>query len=134
MLFLISLVLIQQGKGADAGVVMGAGASESILGAGSAGNFISKLTTSTAIAFMITSILLVRSYNDRGFTGTQTVADPLKGSVMEGVAVEQPVEEAVKEEAVPAKETVEAKPVEAKEVKEEAKPVVEKVAEEKARS
>jgi len=93
-LILIGLVLIQQGKGADAGAIMGGG-TESILGAGSAGNFISRLTTGLAIGFMITSIMLVKSYQQRSYIRTGPT-DPLSGSViLEGApaAVSEDVEE-----------------------------------------
>ena len=84
---LILLVLLQHGKGADAGALMGSKA-ESFLGAGSAGSFISRLTTGMAIAFMITSICLVyfsksaMTYNAE--TGKQQY-DILEGSVVEGI-------------------------------------------------
>ena len=58
---LIGLVLMQQGRGADAGVALGGGSS-SMFGAAGAGSFITRLTTSLAIGFMVTSILLVRAY------------------------------------------------------------------------
>src|SRR5690242_21664991 len=56
-LFLIVVVLLQTGKGADMGAVFGGG-SQTLFGSGGAGNFLTKLTTGTAIAFMITSLIL----------------------------------------------------------------------------
>src|SRR5207249_10103206 len=56
-LFLIVVVLLQTGKGADMGAVFGGG-SQTLFGSGGAGNFLTKLTTGTAIAFMLTSLLL----------------------------------------------------------------------------
>ena len=44
-LALIGLVLIQQGKGADAGAAFGGGSSASTFGASGAGSFLTKLTT-----------------------------------------------------------------------------------------
>jgi preprotein translocase subunit SecG len=55
--FLIVVVLLQTGKGADMGAVFGGG-SQTLFGSGGAGNFLTKLTTGTAIAFMITSLIL----------------------------------------------------------------------------
>lgn len=78
---LILLVLIQQGKGADAGAIMGGG-TDSLLGAGSAGSAVSKMTTSLAIGFMITSIILVKTYAQKP---VGTVSDPLSGSVLGGM-------------------------------------------------
>jgi preprotein translocase subunit SecG len=56
-LFLVVVVLLQTGKGADAGAVFGGG-SQTFFGSGGAGNFLTKLTTGTAIAFMVTSLVL----------------------------------------------------------------------------
>ena len=56
-LFLIVVVLLQTGKGADMGAVFGGG-SQTLFGSGGAGNFLTKLTTGTAIAFMMTSLIL----------------------------------------------------------------------------
>ncbi|TMB16732.1 MAG: preprotein translocase subunit SecG, partial [Deltaproteobacteria bacterium] len=53
-LFLIVVVLLQTGKGADMGAVFGGG-SQTLFGSSGAGNFLTKLTTGTAIAFMVTS-------------------------------------------------------------------------------
>ena len=59
---LVSLVLIQQGKGADMGAAFGGGGSNTFFGAAGATAFITKLTTGIAIAFMVTSILLINLY------------------------------------------------------------------------
>jgi preprotein translocase subunit SecG len=56
-LFLIVVVLLQTGKGADMGAVFGGG-SQTLFGSGGAGNFLTKLTTGMAIAFMATSLIL----------------------------------------------------------------------------
>ena len=56
-LFLAVVVLLQTGKGSDAGAVFG-GSSQTIFGSSGAGNFLTKLTTATAIIFMLTSLTL----------------------------------------------------------------------------
>ena len=56
-LFLIVVVLLQTGKGADMGAVFGGG-SQTLFGSSGAGNFLTKLTTGTAIVFMVTSLIL----------------------------------------------------------------------------
>ena len=61
-LFLIVVVLLQTGKGADMGAVFGGG-SQTLFGSGGAGNLLTKLTTGTAIAFMITSLILSYAHN-----------------------------------------------------------------------
>ena len=95
---LMGLVLIQQGKGADAGAIMGGG-SDALLGAGSAGNIISKVTTGLAIGFMVTSIILVKFY-EQGMESPGGVTDLLEGSVMQGVETAEPVLPGTVEDAV----------------------------------
>jgi preprotein translocase subunit SecG len=51
-------VLLQFGKGAEAGAMMGSGSSQAIFTSGSKGNFFTKLTTFLAIAFMVNSVVL----------------------------------------------------------------------------
>lgn len=57
-LSLVALILMQHGKGADAGAAFGAGASGSVFGARGANSFIYKLTASVAIGFFLTSLTL----------------------------------------------------------------------------
>ena len=56
-LFLIAVVLLQTGKGADMGAVFGGG-SQTLFGSGGAGNFLTRLTTGMAIGFMVTALIL----------------------------------------------------------------------------
>jgi preprotein translocase subunit SecG len=56
-LFLIAVVLLQSGKGAEMGAAFG-GSSQTIFGSRGAATFLSKMTTISAVAFMITSLLL----------------------------------------------------------------------------
>jgi len=55
---LIIVVLLQSGKGAEMGASFGASGSQSVFGAGGGSTFMSKLTTSAAIIFMLTSLSL----------------------------------------------------------------------------
>ncbi len=57
-IFLIAVVLLQTGKGADMGAVFGGGSSETVFGSSGAGNFLTKLTTGIAILFMLTSLVM----------------------------------------------------------------------------
>ena len=57
-IFLIAVVLLQRGKGAEMGAVFGGGASSTVFGSRGAGNFLTKLTTGSAILFMCTSLTL----------------------------------------------------------------------------
>lgn len=56
---LVILVLMQHGKGADAGVAFGSsGSSSSLFGSSGSGAFMVKLTTVVAVAFFATSLTL----------------------------------------------------------------------------
>ena len=55
---LVGLILIQHGKGADAGAAFGSGAAGSVFGARGAHSFLYKLTAILAIGFFVTSISL----------------------------------------------------------------------------
>ncbi|MCN4143598.1 MAG: preprotein translocase subunit SecG [Thiohalomonas sp.] len=57
---LIGLILIQQGKGADAGAAFGggSGASTTVFGSQGSGNFLSKSTAILATVFFVTSLFL----------------------------------------------------------------------------
>jgi preprotein translocase subunit SecG len=55
---IVGLVLLQQGKGADAGASFGAGASQTVFGASGTGNFLVRATTVGATIFFVTSLSL----------------------------------------------------------------------------
>ena len=55
---IIGLVLIQHGKGADAGAAFGGGASGTVFGSRGSGNFLTKLTTGLAVLFFANSLML----------------------------------------------------------------------------
>jgi preprotein translocase subunit SecG len=57
-LALLGLILIQHGKGADAGAAFGSGASGTVFGASGSGSFLTKITTWVAISFFATSLTL----------------------------------------------------------------------------
>jgi preprotein translocase subunit SecG len=59
-------VLLQRGRGADMGAIFGGGGSQTFFGASGAGNFLTRLTTAAAIAFMVTSLVL--TYGQTRFT------------------------------------------------------------------
>lgn len=54
----IGLVLMQHGKGADAGAAFGSGASATVFGASGSASFLTRVTTGLAVAFFITSLFL----------------------------------------------------------------------------
>ncbi len=77
-LFLIAVVLLQTGRGADAGAVFG-GSSQTIFGSAGAGNLLTRLTTGTAAVFMLTSIFL-----------TWSTTSNLTESILDDTPVEPP--------------------------------------------
>jgi len=64
--FLIVVVLLQTGKGADMGAVFGGG-SQTLFGSTGAGNLLTKVTTGLAITFMLTSLIMT-GWQSRGVT------------------------------------------------------------------
>lgn len=56
-LFLIAIVLLQSGKGAEIGAAFG-GSSQTLFGSRGAATFLNKLTTVAAVVFMLTSLAL----------------------------------------------------------------------------
>jgi len=88
-LLIIALVLLQRGKGADAGAAFGAGASGTVFGARGSGSFFSRATAVCATAFFITSLTLA-------YLSSQSTAAPSSiledSSLIEDVA-EEPVSE-----------------------------------------
>ena len=84
---IVGLVLLQQGKGADAGASFGAGASQTVFGASGSGNFLVRATTVAAVIFFITSLSLsLVAKNQTGFsstTGLPVVSPEVLDSVSE---------------------------------------------------
>lgn len=55
---LIALILMQHGKGADAGAAFGSGASATVFGAAGSANFLSRSTAVLAVVFFLNSLTL----------------------------------------------------------------------------
>ena len=92
-LFLVGIVLLQHGKGADIGASFG-GSSQSLFGTEGPLPLLNKITTAAAIIFMLTSVTLAYVSSQSG-----------KSSVMSSVTAAQPakveaVQPLVKDEAV----------------------------------
>ncbi len=62
--FLILVVLLQTGKGAEMGAAFG-GASQTVFGSGGPAGFMAKLTTAAAVVFMLTSLSLAYLSSNR---------------------------------------------------------------------
>ena len=82
---LVVTVLLQFGKGAEMGAIMGGGASQSVFSSSAKGNFMTKLTSILAIGFMVNSILLTtlksREAKKSLFDNEAPVAAPLNSDV-----------------------------------------------------
>lgn len=63
-LMIVGLVLLQRGKGADAGTGFGAGASGTVFGARGSANFLSRTTGVLAASFFVTSLALAFLSNE----------------------------------------------------------------------
>jgi preprotein translocase subunit SecG len=75
---IIGLVLLQRGKGADAGAALGGGASATVFGARGAANFLSRSTAILATAFFISSLTLayLASQREAPSSVAESVATP----------------------------------------------------------
>ena len=73
-LAIIALVLLQRGKGADAGAAFGAGASGTVFGARGSASFFSRTTAVLATAFFISSLTLAYMSSQRA-TAPESLLD-----------------------------------------------------------
>ena len=76
-LFLVGVVLLQQGRSADLAGAFGGQGSQTAFGPRAAANVLTRLTTWSAILFMITSLSLTALYV-RSNTGTHSVLSGTK--------------------------------------------------------
>jgi len=118
-LALIGLVLIQQGKGADAGASFGGGASQTVFGSAGTGNFLTKSSWLLAGVFFVVCLGLAYIARDKAAGGELSFDAP-------DVQIEQAVETDVpqyQEEAEPVSDVPAAPAVEAADVPVESAPV-----------
>jgi len=96
-LLIIGLVLLQRGKGADAGTGFGAGASGTVFGARGTASFFSRATAVLATIFFITSLALA------WFAGQQSEPESLIDSLQTpaGLSVEPPPAAPVDDSGLP---------------------------------
>jgi len=74
--FLVIVILLQAGKGADMGAAFG-GSSQTVFGSRGAATFLSKLTTGVAVVFLLTSISLASIARNKSKSSIlKTVAEP----------------------------------------------------------
>lgn len=103
---IIVLVLLQRGKGAEAGTGFGAGASGTVFGSRGSANFFSRTTAVLATLFFATSLTLA-------FMATQRSAPDslLEGSVLDDSALAEPEPSVVPDEATDAEQPVPAQEI-----------------------
>jgi preprotein translocase subunit SecG len=105
-LALIVIVLLQSGKGAEMGASFGSGGSQSVFGAGGSNTFMSKLTTSAAIIFMLTSLTLAYLGGKSGSTSIMpsksAAAKPTPTAPVGGTLPAKPVAPSPQGAAAPA--------------------------------
>lgn len=93
---IIALVLIQHGKGADAGAAFGSGASGTVFGAQGSASFLTKLTTVLAVLFFANSLWLAHLASNRPVA--ESVIDT---NIVEEVTTETPSTDIPDEDDVP---------------------------------
>ena len=90
---LIVLILIQHGKGADAGAAFGSGASATVFGARGSGNFLTRATTLIAILFFIVCLSLAYISSNRvapdSVTGSVTTQELEQAPAMDDGSMQQ---------------------------------------------
>jgi preprotein translocase subunit SecG len=72
----IGLILLQQGKGAEAGASFGAGASQTVFGSTGSGNFLSRMTGVVAAGIFATSFVLAIYAKDKAVIESQSQSVP----------------------------------------------------------
>ncbi len=100
---IITLVLMQHGKGADAGAAFGSGASGTVFGSRGAGNFLTRTTAILAALFFLNCLGLayIVSYQAKNAGGVESVIDKIEASVPQAPVADVPAVDvpAVKQES-----------------------------------
>ena len=103
---IVAFVMMQQGKGADAGASFGSGASQTVFGSQGSGNFLSRTTAILATAFFVSSLGLAM-YASKRSQGFEEVGIP-SANIAETLEQDTPVvEEYAPSNDVPALEVPE---------------------------
>ena len=102
---LIGLVLIQHGKGADAGAAFGSGASGTVFGSRGSANFLSRTTAWLAAVFFALSLVLAYFMHGRAAPHSVVDAIPAQPAATVEVPAPVPVAPTAKTDVVPAAPT-----------------------------
>jgi preprotein translocase subunit SecG len=81
---LIMIVLLQSGKGAEMGVSLGGGSSQTLFGAAGPASFLTKITTAVAVIFMLTSLSLAYMAGNKGDTSVMKTPAPVEQKADQG--------------------------------------------------
>ena len=108
---LIGIVLLQQGKGADAGAAFGGGG-QTVFGAAGADNLLTKVTTALAALFMVTSVFLAVSAKNKRVDGGNLFQETPAAVSQEVTTTETKTEESTPEPAAENSAPTEAQPTE----------------------
>lgn len=121
--FLVAIVLLQQGKGADMGAAFGGGSSQTVFGADGPVSLLGKVTTAAAVIFMITSLTLAyqSSHNNASVMTkapaavkeVEKKAEPLAPQLIETKVPAPTEEQTAIEETAPQAETAAPEPAQA---------------------
>jgi len=101
---IIALVLLQQGKGAEAGASFGAGASQTVFGSSGSTSFLARITGVLAAGLFVTSFLLAMVAKEKADTVGDAgipAAEVIESRAAEVNEPELPTLEAGKAEPVP---------------------------------
>ena len=106
-LAILGLIMLQQGKGAEAGASFGGGASQSVLGVAGSGNMLTRWTSILAAVFFATSLTLAYFAKQKSESFGQV---DIEVPALEAVSA------AVVNDEIPAAESIEAIAVDAADV------------------
>jgi len=81
---IITLVMLQQGKGADMGAGFGAGASGTVFGARGSGSFFTRATAILAAVFFINCLLIASPLVRHSGQSSVGIADKIEAQVQQG--------------------------------------------------
>jgi len=93
---IVTLVLLQHGKGADMGAAFGSGSAGSLFGSSGAANFLSRSTAVCAAIFFATSLALTYVHAPKADTGV------LGGAIKDAATKNDTKPDATKPDAIPA--------------------------------
>ena len=102
---IVGLVLLQQGKGADAGASFGSGASQTVFGSSGSGNFLVRATTIAAVIFFVTSLTLAIFARNQAGAGSSAGLPIVNQDILEEATSAQSDVPVLEEEQTPSNQS-----------------------------